>query len=185
MNNAETIQDLIQEPIKTGEGLIAYRKYLLAIKYIQKKIEKIKKYKEDVVVSIDKKIETLESQESQIRDVVKSSMLADPSVENTKQGGKSISLPDVGSASVSKINHSVNILSDEKAIGVLGNEYIKIVPPKLNTTKAKKYLEENIIKTPDGKIVLKDTAEVIDWVETKESRTFTIKFQKYTSQNEK
>ena len=180
MKDSDKIETLSREPIKTGQGLIAYRKYLWALKFLQQKIDKIVKYKIDAISSIDMKIKTLGEQAQRLKDIIKNAMLADPSIDGTKTGGKSINLPDIGTVSVSKNRQTINVIDKGQAIEELGDDFIGIPPPQLDVIKVKKFLKDNLVKTPDGKVIRKDTGEVIDWININEDRTLTIKFRKYT-----
>jgi hypothetical protein len=158
------VEDGTIKPIPSGSGLISYRKYLWALYYKTRKLEQLEDYKAQVVAEIEKDIDEQRGVIGMIRSSIEYALETDPIAENTKTGGRKISLPDIGTASISKITDKIIIEDPEKVLQELGNEYEKQVKPSLDTTKAKKYLE-TVKELPDG-------------VRTEKSRTLSIRFIK-------
>jgi hypothetical protein len=150
-------------PIEPGQGLIAYRKYLWAIKFIEDKVLKLKSYRQEIVADVDKAIANKEKTIQCLKDEIERSMLADPAVDKTPTGGKTMSLPDIASVSVSKLQQKIDINDPEAVLTALGEEFGK-VKVSLDVTKAKKHIEETGVM-PDG-------------AAKRESRTLSIRFKK-------
>jgi len=140
-------QDKIK-PIKKGQGLIAYRKYLWALKFIEEKIYRLKMYKQDVVNGIDKSIETQLNNVERIRGEIEKAVIADPIADRTKTGGRTLSLPDIATVSLSKIKDKIEIVNPDLVLNDLGDEFKK-VKVSLDTTKAKSHIKETGV-LPDG-----------------------------------
>lgn len=141
----EQIVDEIQtdegeiKPVATGEGLIAYRKYLWALKFIEQKIEKLEDYKRQVVGDIDHKIETEKNNIARIRSAIEMALEVDPIADKSKTGGKTLSLPDIATVSISKVSDKVVIDDPDAILDTLGQEFGK-VKVSLDVTKAKEHL---------------------------------------------
>jgi hypothetical protein len=152
------------EPIETGKGLIAYRKYLWAIKFMEDKVIKLKTYRQQITEDVDKVIESKESTIQHIKEEVKKAMLIDPAVDRTPEGGKTLSLPDIATVSVSKLQTKIDIIDPDAVLSILGKEFIKEVKPSLDITKAKKHIEE--------------TGNIPVGAKEREDRILTIRFKK-------
>lgn len=165
----EFIAEVITEndevkPIELGGGLIEYRKYLWALKFLEGKMTKLEEYRDQVLSDINKAIDGKQATINHLRGEIERAMLADPAVESTPTGGKTLSMPDIASVSLSKLQDKIEIVDPEAVLDELGNEFIKIVKPSLDITKAKQHIEETGV-LPKG-------------ANKKESRTFTIRFKK-------
>ena len=91
------------KPIERGKGLIAYRKYLWALKYIEEKIIKLKEYKQQVIEDIDRGIGQQEESIRRIKKEIKDAITQEPLADRTKSGGRTLSLPDIATVSLSKL----------------------------------------------------------------------------------
>ena len=151
------------KPIETNQGLIAYRKYLWAIKFINKKIENLKSYREEVADSINRNIETQENNITRIKGEIEKAIIVDPIADKTKTGGRKLSLPDIATVSLSKLSEKIEIEDPEAVLEDLGQEFAK-VKVSLDVTKAKKHIKETGV-LPKG-------------TTKKESRTLSIRFTK-------
>ena len=151
-------------PIAMGGGLIAYRKYLWALKFLKEKQEKLKEYKAQVIADIDHAIESKEKQIERLENEVERAMLADPAVDTTPTGGKSISLPDVASVSISKLQNKVVIVDAEVVLKEMGEQEFGSVKVSLDVKKAKDHILE--------------TGQVPTGATMKKSRTLTVRFKK-------
>jgi len=140
-------QDKIK-PIEKGQGLIAYRKYLWALKFIEDKILKLKAYKQQVIDDIDKSIGTQLGNIDRIRGEIEKAVIADPIADRTKTGGRTLSLPDIATVSLSKLNDKIEIVNPDLVLNDLGDEFKK-VKVSLDTTKAKKHIKETGV-LPEG-----------------------------------
>ena len=161
---AEVLDDNQEvKPIELGGGLIEYRKYAWALKFLEDKVIKLKKYKEQVMVDIDKAIEGKEATIEHLRGEIEKAMLADPAVDNTPTGGKNLQLPDIATISISKLQEKIDIVDPEAVLTELGDEF-KVVKVSLDTSKAKKHIIETG-KLPKG-------------AEKREDRTMSIRFKK-------
>ena len=151
----------VSKPIETGEGLLPYRKYLFALKYLLRGLDRVGQYREAVVRSIDddmsKKKEAIEN----IKGVIKTAMLNDHTIDKTKTGGFTLKLPDVATASVSKIKHKVKIEDPKAVLEALGKDFEKVIV-SLDIPKAKRHILE--------------TGEEIKGTEKYEERTLSIRF---------
>jgi len=136
------------KPIDESQGLIAYRKYLWALKFIEEKIYRLKMYKQDVVKSIDESIETQLNNIDRIRGEIERAVIADPIADKTKTGGRTLSLPDIATVSLSKLNDKIEIVNPELVLNDLGDEFKK-VKISLDTTKAKNHIKKTGI-LPEG-----------------------------------
>lgn len=168
----EDLEQLLEElqidkeeikPIETGQGLIAYRKYLWALKFIDKKIERLKAYKEEVVNKIDKSIETQNQNTKRIKEEIEKSIIADPIADRTKTGGRTLSLPDIATVSLSKLQGKLDIIDPDAVLEELGPEFKK-VKVSLDVTKAKKHIME--------------TGKIPKGAEARQARTLSIRFKK-------
>lgn len=151
------------KPIELGGGLIEYRKYLWALKFLETKAIKLQEYKQQVVEDIDKAIAGKEATINHLRAEIERAMLADPAVDSTPTGGKSISMPDIASVSISKLQEKIEITDAEAVLNELGEEF-SVVKVSLDTTKAKKHILETGVM-PKG-------------ANKKSDRTFSIRFKK-------
>lgn len=169
MENFEQLMEELEldqeqpKPIETGEGLIAYRKYLWALKFINEKIDRLKIYKEQVANDIKHSIETQEKNISRIKEEIEKAIIADPIASKTKTGGRTLSLPDIATVSLSKLSEKLDIEDPEAVLEELGQEFAK-VKVSLDTTKAKKHIKETGV-LPTG-------------VTKREARTLSIRFTK-------
>ncbi len=143
--------------------MIAYRKYLWAIKFIEDKVLKLKAYKQQILEDVDKAIKGKESQIQRLKDEIERAMLADPAVDRTATGGKSMSLPDIASVSVSKLQDKIDIIDPEAVLTELGDEF-KVVKVSLDTVKTKKHIEETGV-LPKG-------------ASRRQARTLSIRFRR-------
>lgn len=149
------------KPVQSQEGMIAYRKYLWALKYIEKRIERLEEYKAQVVRDIDYKIQKEKQNVQNIRNQIEMALEVDPIAEKVKTGGMKLSLPDIATVSISKVTDKVVIDDPDKVLDQLGQDFGK-VKVSLDTTKAKEYLA-NETKLPDG-------------AHREKSRTLSIRF---------
>jgi hypothetical protein len=172
MNEDNQLEQLIEEleidqdqvkPIELGKGLIEYRKYLWALKFINEKIDRLKAYKLEVTNDIDQAIATQENNVARIKDVIEKSIIADPIADRTKSGGRTLSLPDIATVSLSKLSEKIDIEDPEAVLDELGEEYKK-VKVSLDTSKAKKHIQETGI-LPKG-------------ASKREARTLSIRFKR-------
>jgi len=164
----ELLADVINEkeeikPIELGGGLISYRKYVWALKFLKEKVEKLKKYKEQVVVDIDNAIANKEETVQHLQNELEKAMLADQAVDSTPTGGKTLALPDIATISISKLQDKVEITDPEAVLDELGDEFKK-VKVSLDVTKAKKHIL--------------DTGQVPQGAVKKQERTLSIRFKK-------
>ena len=161
---AEVInEDETVKPIALGGGLIEYRKYVWALKFLEEKASKLEDYKQQVLADINEAIHSKKSTVEHLRGEIKRAMLADPAVNSTPSGGKTLQLPDIASVSISKLQEKIGIINPKAVLDELGQEFSK-VSITLDATKAKKH----ILKT--GKIPT--------GAEKREDRTVTIRFKK-------
>jgi hypothetical protein len=151
------------KPIELGKGLIAYRKYLWGLKFLEDKVIKIKEYKQQVVEDIDKAIEGKEATIQFLKDTVEKAMLADSAVDRTPTGGKSLSLPDLATVSISKLQDKVEILDPSAVLDELGEEF-KVVHVSLDVVKAKRHILE--------------TGELPKGAVRKQERTLSVRFKR-------
>jgi len=151
------------KPIALGGGLIEYRKYLWALKFLEEKVIKLEEYKQQVVQDIDKAIDGKRAVVDHVRSEIERAMLADPAVDKTPTGGKNLQIPDIATVSISKLQEKIDIIDPEAVLTELGEEF-KVVKVSLNTTLAKKHILET------GKIPV--------GAERRESRTISIRFKK-------
>jgi hypothetical protein len=152
------------KPIELGGGLIEYRKYLWALKFLEEKVSKLEDYRDQVVADIDKAIESKRATVEHLKGEVERAMLADPAVDTTPTGGKSLQLPDIATVSISKLQEKIDIIDADAVLDELGQEFVKFVKPSLDVTKAKKFITESG-KLPEG-------------ASKREDRTLTIRFKK-------
>jgi len=165
----EFIAEVITEndevkPIELGGGLIEYRKYLWALKFLKEKKQKLIDYRDQVMADIDKAIAGKNATIEHLEGEIKRAMLADPAVDDTPTGGKTMSIPDIASVSVSKLQKKIDIIDADEVLDALGNEFVKQVKPSLDVTKAKDFIEQSGV-LPAG-------------ASSHEDRTFTIRFKK-------
>jgi hypothetical protein len=151
------------KPIEMGGGLIEYRKYAWALKFLEEKALRLKEYKEQVIVDIDKAITSKENTIEHLRGEIERAMLADQAVDTTSSGGKSLQLPDIATISISKLQDKIDITNPELVLDELGDEF-KVVKVSLDTTKAKKHILESG-KLPKG-------------AERRQDRTMSVRFKK-------
>ena len=164
----EFIAEVVDEdnnikPIELGGGLIEYRKYVWALKFLEDKALKLQEYKQQVVEDIDKAIEQKEATIEHLKGEIEKAMLADPAVDSTPTGGKNLQLPDIATISISKLQEKIDIVDPEAVLTELGDEF-KVVKVSLDTSKAKKHIIETG-KLPKG-------------AEKREDRTMSIRFKK-------
>ncbi len=164
----EFIAEVVDEdnnikPIELGGGLIEYRKYLWALKFLEDKVLKLKEYRQQVIEDIDKAIDQKEATIEHLKTEIEKAMLADSAVDSTPTGGKNLQLPDIATVSISKLQKKIDIIDPEAVLKELGDEF-KVVKVSLNTTKAKKYILESG-KIPKG-------------AKRRESRTMSIRFKR-------
>lgn len=161
---AEVLDDNQEvKSIELGGGLIEYRKYAWALKFLEDKCLKLKEYKEQVMVDIDKAIEGKEATIEHLRGEIEKAMLADPAVDSTPTGGKNLQMPDIATISISKLQEKIDIIDPEAVLTELGDEF-KVVKVSLDVSKAKKHILETG-KLPKG-------------AEKREDRTFSVRFKK-------
>ena len=161
---AEVLDDNQEvKPIELGGGLIEYRKFLWALKFLEDKVVKLQGYKQQVLEDIDKAIESKETTIEHLKGEIEKAMLADPAVDKTPSGGKSLQLPDIATVSVSKLQDKVDINDPEAVLTELGEEF-KVVKVSLDITKAKKHILETGV-LPKG-------------AEKKQDRVLSIRFKK-------
>ncbi len=153
----EELENLIEElqleqdkikPIEKGQGLIAYRKYLWALKFIEDKILKLKSYKQQVVDDIDRNIGTQLKNIERIRGEIERAVIADPIADRTKTGGRTLALPDIATVSLSKLKDKIEIVNPDLVLNDLGDEFKK-VKVSLDTTRAKNHIKETGV-LPEG-----------------------------------
>lgn len=164
----EFIAEVVDEnnnvkPIELGGGLIEYRKYLWALKFLEDKVLKLQEYKQQVIEDIDKAIEQKEATVKHLRAEIERAMLADPAIDSTPTGGKNLQLPDIATVSISKLQEKINITDPEAVLDELGDEF-KVVKVSLDVTKAKRHILE--------------TGKVPKGAEKREERTLSIRFKK-------
>jgi len=168
----EELENLIEElqleqdkikPIEKGQGLIAYRKYLWALKFIEEKILRLQTYKQQVIQDIDKSIEVQSGNVARIKEEIRDAVTIDPIVNRTKTGGRVLSLPDIATVSLSKLRDRIEITDPDAVLKELGDEFKK-VKVSLDTTKAKNHIKE-VNVTPEGAIKTQD-------------RTLSIRFKR-------
>jgi len=164
----EFIAEVVDEndnikPIELGGGLIEYRKYVWALKFLEDKALKLQEYKQQVVEDIDKAIEQKEATIEHLKGEIEKAMLADPAVDSTPTGGKNLQLPDIATISISKLQEKIDILDPEAVLTELGEEF-KVVKVSLDVTKAKKHILETG-KLPKG-------------AEKRQDRTMSVRFKK-------
>jgi len=164
----EFIAEVVDEdnnikPIELGGGLIEYRKYVWALKFLEDKALKLQEYKQQVVEDIDKAIEQKEATIEHLKGEIEKAMLADPAVDSTPTGGKNLQLPDIATISISKLQEKIDILDPEAVLTELGEEF-KVVKVSLDVTKAKKHILETG-KLPKG-------------AEKRQDRIMSIRFKK-------
>jgi hypothetical protein len=168
----EYTQDIIAElvddnenvtPIDLGGGLIAYRKYIWAIKLTEESLAKLESYKTDVIAKIDNAINNKRRTVAHLKDEIQRAMLADPAVDKTKNDGRTLSLPDVATVSISKLQDKLEILDQKAVLKALGKSF-EIVKVSLDTTRAKKAILE-------GEIVPEEA------IEKRQSRTLSIRYK--------
>ncbi len=162
MDELELDQEDVK-PIETGQGLIAYRKYLWALKFINEKIERLEAYKQGVVFSINHSIEVQENSVSRIRGEIERAILEDPIASKTKTGGRTLSLPDVATVSLSKLSEKIDVNDPKAVLEELGKVFEK-VKVSLDTPKAKRHMLETGV-LPEG-------------ASKRESRTLSIRFNR-------
>ena len=164
----EFIAEVVDEdnnikPIELGGGLIEYRKYLWALKFLEDKVTKLQEYKQQVEENISEAIGKKEATVEHLKGEIKRAMLADPAVDSTPTGGKNLQLPDIATVSISKLQEKIDILDSEVVLTELGDEF-KVVKVSLDVTKAKKHILETG-KMPKG-------------AEKREDRTFSVRFKR-------
>lgn len=162
LEELELDQDQIK-PIEKGQGLIAYRKYLWALKFISDKIQRLQEYREEVNNDINKAIETQQNNVQRIKNEIEKAIIADPIADKTKTGGRTLSLPDIATVSLSKLSEKIDIEDAEVVLEELGQEFAK-VKVSLDVVKAKKHIEETGV-LPKG-------------ATKKQSRTLSIRFKR-------
>lgn len=158
----ELDQDEIK-PIERGQGLIAYRKYLWAIKFLQDKVVKLGEYRQQIVVDVDSAIESKGKQIQRLKTEIEKAIIADPAADRTKTGGKTLALPDIATVSLSKLSDKIVIDDPEEVLSELGPEFKK-VKISLDVTKAKNHIKETGV-LPKG-------------VSKKQDRTLSIRFKR-------
>ena len=172
MENIEYTQDIIAEliddnenitPIDLGGGLIAYRKYLWAIKLTEESLAKLESYKTDVMSKIDKTINSKRKTVEHLKGEIQRAMLADPAVDKTKNDGRTLSLPDIATVSISKLQDKLNILDQKAVLKALGKSF-EVTKVSLDVTSAKKAIL-------DGEIVPEEA------IEKTQSRTLSIRYK--------
>ena len=151
------------KPVPTKEGMIAYRKYLWAIHFIQSRVDQLEEYKKQVIDDIDTKINKEKENIERLRSSIEMALEVDPIAEKVKTGGRKLVLPDVATVSISKVTDKVIIDDPEAVLEALGQEFGK-VKVSLDTTKAKKF----IVDQPEGKLPEGSRKE--------KSRTLSIRF---------
>ena len=159
----EEIIEEVSKPVKTGEGLLPYRKYLWALKYLLRGLDSLEQYREAVVRSINGDISKKHEVIERIKGIIKEAMINDPTVDRTKTGGCTLKLPDIATASVSKVKDKIRINDAEVVLEALGKEFEK-VSISLNTTEAKKHILE--------------TGRKVKGSEKYWEQTFSIRFKK-------
>lgn len=171
----KTINEALEEEIDPSAGMTAYRKFLWALWYVEKRIEKYKEYLNEVVNPIKQKIESLEENREFLRNRIQGTLANDPNADKTKTGGKTVNLPDVGYATVSE-KEKYEYTDEEALMDQLGEDYYKI-ERKLDKTALKKFIKKEC--TVDGlKVVVKKTGEVLQGIEVTPEESFRISFTK-------
>lgn len=145
----DDIRTIISESIKRGKGLISYRKHLIILKSIEMKLKMITEYRKSLVQDVDKEIGRLSESAGLIRDKIKEAIEDDDTMPKTETGGKSISLPDVATVSLSKEISRVVIEDAEKALKSLGGEFKKTIET-LDRVKAANFALSNLDKRIPG-----------------------------------
>ena len=160
---AEVLDDKEEvKPIELGGGLIEYRKYVWALKFLEDKVTKLQEYKQQVMDDIDKAIMGKEATVEHLRGEIEKAMLADPAIDSTPSGGKTLQLPDIATVSISKLQEKIDIINPQAVLDELGQEF-SVVKVTLDTTKAKQHILETG-KLPKG-------------AEKREARTVSIRFK--------
>ena len=83
-----------------------------------------------------------------IRGEIEKAVIADPVADRTKTGGRTLSLPDIATVSLSKLADKIEIVNPDLVLNDLGDEFKK-VKVSLDTTKAKKHIKETGV-LPEG-----------------------------------
>mgnify|MGYP001317626385 CR=1 FL=1 len=143
----EDIRKIISESIKRGKGLISYRKHLLILKSIEMKLKMLSEYRKSLVKDVDDEISKLLEGSNSIRMKLKEAIESDESIPKTEAGGKSMTLPDVGTVSLSKEIERVVIEDAEKALKALGEGFERTI-----TTLDKKKAAYYVMQEPNKKI---------------------------------
>jgi hypothetical protein len=151
------------KPIELGGGLIEYRKYLWALKFLEEKVLKLEEYKQQVNEDIDKAILGKEATIEHLKGEIKKAMLADPAIDKTPTDGRTLALPDIATVSISKLQDKIDIVDPQAVLDELGQEF-SVVKVSLDTTKAKKHIVETG-KLPKG-------------AEKRQDRTMSVRFKK-------
>lgn len=155
----EDMMKLIKESIKKGKGLISYRKHLALLFKLGRKLELLVDYRKGLVEDVDKEIHSLEESIDLIRENIKEAMTEDESIEKTDTGGKTVSLPDLGTISLSKELEKIVITDAQKVLERFGDKVQKITV-SLDKTKAK--------------AVIMETKEPIEGVEVEKYRELRV-----------
>lgn len=130
---------------KKEVGMFGYRRHLLALKHLERRLTELKAYRESVVADIDEEIEKRVEQGNGIKDIIKEAILSDDSIMRTKTGGKSIKLPDIATVSVTKPKEVIEIVDKEAMVAAL--EKSKVIENYIKTEVVKKLDIAKIKKT--------------------------------------
>lgn len=144
--DSEIFEEASNTQPKKEVGIFGYRRHLLALKHLERRLAELKAYRESVITDIDEEIGKRVEQGNGIKDILKEAILADDSIVRTKTGGKSIKLPDIATVSVTKPKEVIDIIDKEAMVarlkkgGVIDDYLEKEVVEKLNIAKIKKML---------------------------------------------
>lgn len=152
--------------VRIEEGMIAYRKFLWALWFIERRVKKLKNYKQEVISSIDDRIANEEEAIDRIRKQIEYALENDPIAEKTKNGGRKLILPDIATVSISKVSDKLIIEDAEAVLEALGEDGFGKIKVSLDTTKAKQYLKD------------KPAAELPTGARKEKSRTFSVRFKR-------
>jgi hypothetical protein len=142
------------------------------LKFIEEDIVNYEKYEKEVLESIQHKKQSLTEQRDMLKAKIQSALDSDPSAGKTKSGGKSVNLPDIGSASLSGYRVNYVIENEEELKKQLGSDFIR-TKEELMKKEVKDFLKDHAI-IDKNKVILKSTGEVVKGVKVEGSRTFRV-----------
>ena len=146
--DSKIFEEATQTQPKKEVGMFGYRRHLLALKHLERRLTELRVYRESVLADIDEEIAKRVEQGEEIKNIVKEAILADDSVGRTKTGGKSIKLPDIAVVSITKPKEVIDIIDEGAMVAALEKggvieDYIKTeVVKKLDISKIKKTILE-------------------------------------------